>query len=87
MLLDDRTTNNIRYLRHEHPAGGSEYAELDVQAGDHIRNLWPSIGKWLTMIRNFLPVVAAQLKKEGVTHVVDFASGISVNCLMSMCWG
>lgn len=64
---------------YEYLTGGKEYTELDVQAGDHIRSLWPSVSKWLTMIRNLLPAVAAELKQEEVTHVIDFASGMPVN--------
>lgn len=64
---------------YEYLIGGKEYTELDRGAGEYIRSLWPSVSKWLTMTRQFLPAVAAQLKKEGVTHVVDFASGMPVN--------
>jgi hypothetical protein len=64
---------------YEYLIGGKEYTAPDVMAGDYIRSLWPSVSKWLTMTRRFLPAVAAQLKEEGVTHVVDFASGIPVN--------
>jgi hypothetical protein len=64
---------------YEYLTGGNNYTEADITAGDHIQSLWPSVSKWLTMIRNLLPAVATELHAEGVTHVIDFASGMPVN--------
>ncbi len=69
---------------YEYLTGGTSYNSADIQAGDHIRSLWPSVSKWLTMIRNYLPAVAAELKELGVTHIVDFASGVPDNHIHSV---
>lgn len=64
--------------------GGEEYNEADKQVGEFYRSLIPSISKWLLMVRDYLPAAAHHLKSLGVTHVVDFASGIPVNHLDSV---
>jgi len=64
---------------YEYLTGGSEYTEADKGGGEHLRSLLPSISKWLTMLRNLLPAIATELKQAGVTHVIDFASGIPIN--------
>ncbi|NDJ36562.1 MAG: hypothetical protein GYB64_18070, partial [Chloroflexi bacterium] len=64
--------------------GGDQYTEAEKEVAEHFRSLIPSISKWLHLVRGYLPAVAELLKAEGVTHVVDFASGVPVGHVHSV---
>jgi S-adenosyl methyltransferase len=56
--------------------GGSHYYPADQQAAEYMFSLIPSLPKWVRMLRDFLQQAARQLRQEGFTHFVDFASGL-----------
>lgn len=56
--------------------GGSHWFPPDRQAAEYMFSLIPSLPKWVRMLRDFLQQAARQLRAEGFTHFVDFASGL-----------
>ena len=56
--------------------GGSHYRPADQAAAEYMFSLVPSTPKWVRMLRDFLQQAARQLWDEGITHFIDFASGL-----------
>lgn len=56
--------------------GGSHNFDADRQAAEFMFSLLPSTKKWVRMLRAFLQEAATQLWEEGLTHYIDFASGL-----------
>lgn len=56
--------------------GGDNYFPIDQAAAEGMCTLVPSTAKWVRMLRAFLQQAARQLWDEGLTHFVDFASGL-----------
>lgn len=56
--------------------GGSHYLPVDAQAAEYMFSLVPSTRKWVRMLRDFLQQAARELREDGFTHFVDFASGL-----------
>jgi hypothetical protein len=56
--------------------GGSHYLPVDKAAADYMFSLVPSTPMWVRMLRDFLQAAARRLWAEGITHFVDFASGL-----------
>jgi S-adenosyl methyltransferase len=56
--------------------GGSHWFPADKAAAEFMFSLVPSTPKWVRMLRDFLQKAARRLWEEGLTHFVDFASGL-----------
>jgi len=56
--------------------GGSHWRPADKAAADFMFSLVPSTPKWVRMLRDFLQTAGRRLRDEGLTHFVDFASGL-----------
>lgn len=56
--------------------GGDDYTPADQAAAAAMTGLIPSLPKWLPMLRDYLPRIAATLYDQGFRHFVDFASGL-----------
>lgn len=56
--------------------GGTDYLPVDAAAAEHMFSLVPSTRKWVRMLRDFLQTAARRVRAEGITHFVDFASGL-----------
>jgi hypothetical protein len=56
--------------------GGSHYLPADQAAAEYMFSLVPSTRKWVHMLRQYLQHAATQLRADGFTHFVDFASGL-----------
>ncbi|HYF64202.1 MAG TPA: SAM-dependent methyltransferase, partial [Herpetosiphonaceae bacterium] len=63
--------------------GGDDYTPADQAAAGAMTGLLPSLPKWLPMLRDYLPRMAAMLYEQGFRHFVDFASGLPHNHLHS----
>lgn len=61
---------------YDYSIGGSHWFPADKAAADHLFSLLPSTPKWVRMLRDFLQQAARELWDEGLTHFVDFASGL-----------
>lgn len=68
------TPNSARI--YNYMLGGSHNFPADRAAADYMSSLVPSTAKWVRMLRDFLQQAAQQLRAEGFTHFVDFASGL-----------
>lgn len=68
------TPNSARI--YNYMLGGSHNFPADRAAADYMSSLVPSTAKWVRMLRDFLQQAASQLRAEGFTHFVDFASGL-----------
>jgi hypothetical protein len=64
---------------YDYLSGGSFHFPVDRDAADFMVSLVPSVPKWLRMLRAFLQKAAQQLWASGMTHFVDFGSGLPSN--------
>lgn len=61
---------------YDYSLGGSHNYEADRQAAEYMFSLVPSTKKWVRMLRASLQESAHQMWDAGITHFVDFASGL-----------
>jgi S-adenosyl methyltransferase len=61
---------------YDYTLGGSHWFPADRAAAEYMFTLVPSTRKWVRMLRDFLRQAAVQLRGEGLTSFVDFASGL-----------
>ncbi len=61
---------------YDYLSGGSFHFPADRGAADFMVSLVPSVPKWLEMLRAYLQKAAVKLSNEGLTHFVDFGSGL-----------
>ncbi|MGQ9827114.1 MAG: SAM-dependent methyltransferase, partial [Roseiflexus sp.] len=73
-LPPSETPNAARI--YSYTLGGSYYLPVDRAAAEYMFSLVPSTPKWVRMLRSFLQHAARRLWVEGLTHFIDFASGL-----------
>src|SRR5215216_2437236 len=61
---------------YDYLSGGSFHFPVDRGAAGYMVLLVPSVPKWLQMLRSFLQKAATKLWDDGMTHFVDFGSGL-----------
>jgi hypothetical protein len=61
---------------YEYLSGGTFHFPADRAVGEHMISLVPALPKWLRLLRAFLQKAASVLEAEGITHFVDFGSGL-----------
>lgn len=61
---------------YDYLSGGAFHFPVDRGAADFMVSLVPSVPKWLKMLRAFLQQAAKQLWASGMTHFIDFGSGL-----------
>jgi hypothetical protein len=61
---------------YEYLSGGTFYFPSDEAAAQYMIGLVPAVPKWLRMLRMFLPHTARRLRSQGITHFIDFGSGL-----------
>lgn len=61
---------------YDYTLGGTRNHPADRAAAEYMFSLVPSTPKWVRMLRDFLREAARKVRAEGITHFVDFASGL-----------
>src|SRR5688500_6188204 len=61
---------------YDYLSGGTFHFPADRGAAEFMQSLIPSLAKWLKMLRAHLQKAATKLADEGITHFIDFGSGL-----------